>query len=139
MLVVLDTNVLVSGLIKRNSKPGKIFDAIIHSKIQLIIDQRIFQEYQDVLYRPKFNFLKKQIDPVLRFIAFSSEWIECDPIDFSHFEVIDNGDLPFAELAIKKNTILITGNTKHFQFLKYFDIQVMQPGDFLSKYFQQNL
>jgi predicted nucleic acid-binding protein len=36
MQVILDTNVLVSGLIKRNSKPEQIIDAILTGKIQYL-------------------------------------------------------------------------------------------------------
>ena len=135
----VDTNVLVSGLIKRNNKPGRIFDAVMTRKIRLIINPRIFQEYKEVLNRPKFNFLKNQIEPVLRFISFSSLWAECKPVDFSQFEVIDIGDLPFAEAAITKKAILISGNTKHFQFLQHFDIQVMLPSEFFSKFVNLDL
>ncbi|HSQ27620.1 MAG TPA: putative toxin-antitoxin system toxin component, PIN family [Anaerolineales bacterium] len=134
MQVILDTNVLVSGLIKRNSKPEQIIDAILTRKIQLVIDERVFKEYQDVLHRPKLNIPKDRADAVLSFIAFSSVWIECTPVNFSQYEIIDEGDLPFAELAINKNAILILGNFKHFQYLLRFNIQVLSPDEFLSKH-----
>ena len=137
MQVVLDTNVLVSGLLKHNSKPEKIVDAILMGKIQLIIDERVFKEYHDVLHRPKFNILLERADSILSFIAFSSLWIDCEPVDFSQFEIIDKGDLLFAEIAINKNTILISGNIKHFHFLKELEIKVLPPDEFLSKYGHQ--
>jgi putative PIN family toxin of toxin-antitoxin system len=132
----LDTNVLVSGLIKRNSKPEQIIDAIMTGKIQLVIDKREFKEYQDVLHRPKLNIPKDRADAVLSFIAFSSVWIECTPVNFSQYEIVDDGDLPFAELAINKNSILISGNFKHFQYLLRYNIQVLSPDEFLSKHTQ---
>ncbi|PKO08384.1 MAG: putative toxin-antitoxin system toxin component, PIN family [Chloroflexi bacterium HGW-Chloroflexi-2] len=136
MLIVLDTNVLVSGLLKRNSKPEQIIDAILMRKIHLVIDERVFKEYQDVLHRPKLNIPKDRADAVLSFIAFSSVWIECTPVNFSQYEIIDEGDIPFAELAINKNVILISGNFKHFQYLQRFNIQVLSPDEFLSKHTQ---
>ena len=72
MQIVLDTNVLVSGLLKRYSKPEQIIDAILMRKIHLVIDERVFKEYQDVLHRPKLNIPKDRADAVLSFIAFSS-------------------------------------------------------------------
>ncbi|HSM24027.1 MAG TPA: putative toxin-antitoxin system toxin component, PIN family [Anaerolineaceae bacterium] len=134
MQVILDTNVLVSGLLKRNSKPEKIVDAILMGKIQLIIDERVFSEYHDVLHRPKLNIPVERSNAILSFIAYSSIWIECKPIDFSQFEIIDKWDLAFVELAVNNNAILIMGNLKHFQFLKKFDIQVLLPDEFLSKF-----
>lgn len=136
MHVILDTNVLVSGLIKRNSKPEQIIDAILNGKIQLVLDEKVFKEYQDVLHRPKLNIPKDRADAVLRFIAFSSVWVECTPVNFSQYEIIDEGDLLFAELAINKNAILISGNLKHFQYLQRFNIQVLSPDEFLRKHTQ---
>lgn len=133
MLIVLDTNVLVSGLIKRNSKPEQIIDAILTGKIQLVLDERVFEEYHEVLHRPKLSIPTERADAILRFIAFSSLWIDCEPVDFSIHEIVDDGDLPFAELAINKNSILITGNIKHFQYLKSFNIQVLSPDEFLRQ------
>jgi putative PIN family toxin of toxin-antitoxin system len=136
MQIVLDTNVLVSGLLKRYSKPEQIIDAILMRKIHLVIDERVFKEYQDVLHRPKLNIPKDRADAVLSFIAFSSVWIECTPVNFSQYEIIDEGDIPFAELAINKNVILISGNFKHFQYLQRFNIQVLSPDEFSSKHTQ---
>jgi predicted nucleic acid-binding protein len=44
VLIVLDTNVLVSALLKRNSPPGLILDLILSGEIQLALDRRIFHE-----------------------------------------------------------------------------------------------
>lgn len=139
MLIVLDTNVLVSGLLKRNSTSGLIIDAILNGKFLLVIDKRVLKEYHDVLHRPKFKISKDQIDSILNFIAFSSLWIECQPVDFSRFDIFDIEDLPFAELAINKKAILISGNLKHYQFLPKLNIDIFQPGDFVLKFRQQFL
>ncbi len=131
MQVVIDTNVLVSGLLNRNSKPGLIIDSILKGNLQLVIDKRVFKEFHDVLHRPKFMIPKDLIESTLNFIAFSSIWVECKTIDFSKHEIIDKGDLPFAELVINQSAMLITGNTKHFLFLKSFGVKVLLPGEVL--------
>ena len=102
----------------------------------MAIEQRIFEEYQEVLHRPKMNIPLKLADSILDFIAFSSSWIDCNPFDFSHFEIIDPGGLPFAELALNTHAALITGNYKHFIFLRQIDVEVFQPGEFLSQFGQ---
>lgn len=55
MKIVLDTNVLVSGLINANGFPGRIIDLVRNNILQLIIDSRIMEEYSDVLNRDKFK------------------------------------------------------------------------------------
>lgn len=53
--IVLDTNVLVSGMINPNGPPGRIVDLIREGLVELVVDDRILAEYSQVLSRPKFN------------------------------------------------------------------------------------
>jgi putative PIN family toxin of toxin-antitoxin system len=57
MLIVLDTNILVSALLKRNSNPGRILDLIISNQVQVALDSRILKEYVNVLARPRLGVL----------------------------------------------------------------------------------
>ena len=57
MLIVLDTNVLVSALLKRNSNPERILDLIISNQAQVALDSRILKEYVNVLARPRLGIL----------------------------------------------------------------------------------
>ena len=63
MRLVLDTNVLVSGMLVDDNPPGRILDFLRGGKIQLQVDERIIAEYDGVLSRPNFanifRFLKK--------------------------------------------------------------------------------
>jgi predicted nucleic acid-binding protein len=47
--VVLDANVLVSGLISRKGPPGQILDAWLAGKFQLFISPQILEEMRRVL------------------------------------------------------------------------------------------
>jgi uncharacterized protein len=60
MLVVLDTNILISALLRVNSIPDKVLSLILEDKINLAITDEILTEYQAVLNRPKFKNLDKQ-------------------------------------------------------------------------------
>ena len=52
---VLDTNVLVSGLLNPSGHPGRLIDAVLSGHLLLAIDDRIFAEYSKVLKRLKFK------------------------------------------------------------------------------------
>ena len=55
MLLILDTNVLVSALIQRNY-PYFIIDCILADRnLQLCVSDKLFTEYVDVLNREKFS------------------------------------------------------------------------------------
>jgi len=83
MSIVLDTNVLVSAMLKRISKPAQILDAVLEGKIRLVVNEQIFEEYSEVLHRPKLNIPLEKADAILRFIAFSAEWVDTQPVQFN--------------------------------------------------------
>jgi predicted nucleic acid-binding protein len=47
--LVLDTNVLVSGMLTVDKPRGRIVDLLRAGKIQLQVDERIISEYEGVL------------------------------------------------------------------------------------------
>jgi putative PIN family toxin of toxin-antitoxin system len=135
MLIVLDTNVLVSALLKRESNPAAILNAILENHIELAVDQRIFEEYREFLHRPKLNIRADVADSTLRFIAFSALWVQTHPVEFPQDLINDFGDLPFAEVAVCSSAeALVTGNVKHFTFMSGFNSKVLTQQEFLAEY-----
>jgi len=53
--VVIDTNVLVSAVLKNNSIPGTIIELAFNGKIIPVLNKEIESEYRNVLLRPKFH------------------------------------------------------------------------------------
>ena len=112
MNVVLDTNVLISGLINPKGTPVKIINLLLNERIILFYDNRIVQEYNEVLHREKFGFTSDLIDPLIDFIRSEGQFVAADPIT-TH--VNDEDDKMFLEVAESAAVdFLITGNTKHF-------------------------
>ena len=54
MKIVLDTNVLLSGMLKPSGPPGRIIDLLRTDVLELVVDDRILAEYVDVLRRDYF-------------------------------------------------------------------------------------
>ena len=122
MLVVLDTNILVSSLWSRNGAPARVVSMILTGQLIPCYDYRILTEYRQVLSRPRFNFSDGEIDSLLEWIETSGRSIVADPI-------IDESDKKFYEVAKFCGAILITGNLKHFPN----DPQVMNVSSFLER------
>ena len=61
MKIVLDTNVIVSGLLTPFWSSGQIIRMVSAGILILQYDSRILLEYREVLYRPKFQFDKEYI------------------------------------------------------------------------------
>ncbi len=53
---VVDTNVIVSALLKRTSTPGKVVQYILAGIVVPVFSKEILSEYKEVLFRKKFNF-----------------------------------------------------------------------------------
>lgn len=68
MHVVIDTNVLVSGILKAEGPPGRVIDLMLAREISPLFDDRILSEYEEVLHRSRFRFPRAVIDPLLDFI-----------------------------------------------------------------------
>jgi len=139
MLVVLDTNVMVSGLMSETGKPGRIVDLALENRLQVAYDDRILSEYEDVLARPELRIRPVRARAVIAHIELTGQQIDADAISPVGFQ--DSDDLPFAEVFITaKAHALVTGNLRHFsplvekgRFAK--QIAVYSPAQFLERFF----
>ena len=114
--IVIDTNVLVSGLISRNqtSPPVGILNYLLAERGVIIplFNDEIIKEYENVLKRNKFNIDHKLVDDVIERIKTIG--IFCERIE-SKDVFTDAKDLVFYEVALSKDdSYLVTGNIKHF-------------------------
>lgn len=131
MRIVLDTNVLVSGLLNPRGAPGRILDLILAGELTLLVDDRILDEYRTVLRRPKFGFPPDDIADVMTFIEKESERVLASPL---HISLTDRGDVPFLEVAVSASAdALVTGNARHFQPAAALPLLIEGPARFVSR------
>ena len=97
MKIVLDTNVLISGLLKPDGTPGLIVRLIASGYIELYYDFRIFNEYESVMLRPKFGFDKDSVYDFLEQIKSQGHIVTSNPVDI---ELPDPDDIKFLEAAL---------------------------------------
>ena len=62
---VIDTNVVVSGLLNSNGPSARILNAVLDGRLRLTYDTRILAEYRDVLQRPRFRLAPENIGAFL--------------------------------------------------------------------------
>jgi uncharacterized protein len=63
--VVLDTNVIVSALLKPDGPPAQIVLLVLSGNLQLCVSGTIYAEYEEVLRRPRFQFTDRTITGIL--------------------------------------------------------------------------
>jgi putative PIN family toxin of toxin-antitoxin system len=135
MNIVLDTNVLVSGLLTPFGPSGEIVRMVFAGELILCIDARILSEYREVLHRPKFNFNKDLIDILLDFIKLYGQVVSSLPLKN---RLPDPDDEPFLEVAIAgKVRSLITGNIGHYPLPAKEIMKIYSPSEFLEFFRKQ--
>ncbi len=74
--VVIDTNVLVSAVLKNNSIPGTIIELAFNGKIIPVLNKEIESEYRNVLLRPTFHLTTDIVnDVVMEQRSLTSAWL----------------------------------------------------------------
>jgi putative PIN family toxin of toxin-antitoxin system len=132
MRVVIDTNVLVSGIINTSGIPAQIINLLINGRLTPLYDSRTLKEYEEVLNRKKFGFKKSTITPILDYIKNEGEYITSEP-NKEYFT--DQDDKMFYEVAVTGNAnCIITGNKEHYPK----EIKVKSPKEFIDLYLAEN-
>ena len=130
MLIVLDTNVLVSALITPFGNAARILDMVIRGDLRLLYDDRIISEFREVLLRPKFSFAPGDVEALLDY--FETDGVKITP-SLINEPLVAKDDIPFLEVAISgKADVLITGNKRHFQTKFKRSVKIMNPDEFLK-------
>lgn len=113
-LYIIDTNVLVAGLIssQKESPVIAIVDAMLKGLIIYVLSPALLQEYRDVLLRPKLSKIhglnEKEIDQLLTDIIANA--IFCEP-PVGLEKAPDSGDNHLWDLLQdNKESILVTGD-----------------------------
>lgn len=122
MRLVLDTNVLVSALLKPQSVPDRLLALIWEGAATALYDARMTDEYRSVLARSKFRSIDRaRVDEVFarliahgEEIASAKEWT--GPMK-------DEGDRMFVEIALAgRADAIVTGNLKDYPRDQGFDV-----------------
>ncbi len=127
MLVVIDTNILVSALWSKNGASARFLSLVISGGLIPCYDYRILSEYKEVLKRPKFRFTNGEVNALIDWITDSGRSVIAEPLSL---DFIDEADKKFYEIAKFCNAKLITGNIKHFPK----DNLVLTVSEFLEQY-----
>ena len=113
---VIDTNVIVSALLKWNSVPGVVLQAVFNGFVVPVYNDEILNEYRNVLNRPKFGFSSELISETISQIE--SLGVMENALETVAEAMPDPKDIVFYSIALSHGktteTHLVTGNVKHF-------------------------
>lgn len=130
--IVIDTNILVSGLLNASGRPARVLDLAVNAEVTLLVDERILEEFATVLARPKFRSAiePSAVDALLAVLSRLGERVAPRALDLC---LADAGDAPFLEVAVSGNAdALVTGNQRDYPPIT--GLRVLGPGEFLASY-----
>jgi uncharacterized protein len=110
---VVDTNVLVSALLKPGSLPDRVAQAIRHDMLIPVVCAEIVQEYEAVFRRPRLGLPEHDVTELIGLLQTQALWVQITQYP-SALELPDPADWPFIATALAADCHVITGNVKHF-------------------------
>ena len=112
---VIDTNVLVSAMLKWQSVPSSIMEFALDGFIVPVLNKEIVAEYRAVLSRPMFGLDEDAIKDIIDSLENAGFYVDTETIDI---DLPDSKDRVFYEVVMEErkeeDAYLITGNIKHF-------------------------
>jgi len=133
--VVLDTNVLVSGIFF-SGPPAEILNAWHKGHVQFALTSEIIDEYfrvADILYS---KFAGVEISPILTLIITHSEIIQTSPLSRQVCE--DPDDDKFLACALGSESEIIVSGDKHLLKMSgYRGMTIITPRAFVEKYLKK--
>ena len=132
MRVVLDTNVLVSGLLSAVRPPARIVRALLQRRIIPIMSVVTFAELETVVRRPKLHpaFARAGVNLEDFLTAVHAQAQFADPVS-TKLRIRDEHDRPFLDLlaTLPKPQYFVTGD-RDFEFSHYTGVPVISAAEF---------
>jgi putative PIN family toxin of toxin-antitoxin system len=131
MRIVLDTNVLISGIFF-SGLPGKILKAWGSRKLQLLVSTEILEEYLSVAERLANRYDGVEYEEILGLIVQNAELVQATGLPKP--VCTDPDDDKFLACALASNTrIVVSGDRDLLKVSGYCGIQVLTPKAFASE------
>ena len=135
MKIVLDTNVLISGIFF-SGPPYQILKAWQEGKIKVIVSEEILSEYQRVAEELSSQFPSVDANRILELITIHAEIV--DATDFQITICEDPDDNKFIACALaSKSKIIVSGDKHLLNVSGYEGIKVVKPLEFTDNYIKK--
>ncbi len=135
--VVLDTNVLLSGIAYPRSLPGKILMAWRHGSLEVVLSSYILDELRRVLPRlaARHNLTQSEMDDLVDILSIQAEILEPVPVEASALR--DKADLPIlgtlmAAMRAGNIDYLVTGDKDLLALAG--DYPIVNPAEFWARH-----
>jgi putative PIN family toxin of toxin-antitoxin system len=133
--IVLDTNVFISGVFF-SGPPYEVLKAWRDRRIQILISEKIIEEYRRVGELLSEQFPGIEFAPAIQLLAIHAEFVRPKKLAAQVCE--DPDDDKFLECAISGNSNLIVSGDKHLLKISgYKGIVIVSPRNFVDSYLKK--
>jgi len=130
MRLVLDTNVVVSGILSPSGPPGRLLDLVFDEHLQLAVEPRILQEYRNVVLRPRFALPEAVVHRLIENLEDLATQVLASP--WPH-PLPDPDDAVFRATAKAGMAVLVTSNIAHFPPPLRGTAEVLKPRELIDQ------
>ena len=128
---LIDTNVLVSGLLSPSGNEALIVLAVHHGLLRPCFSEEILKEYAAVLARAKFAFPPEEIAALIAMLRRNGELFT--PVEAPAVSP-DPADTKFLQCAMAARAdFIVTGNKRDFPEAPYGRTHVVGAGELLDR------
>ncbi len=128
---VIDTNVLISGLLSPAGNEALILLAVRQGLVRPCLSEEILVEYAGVLTRPKFSFASELIEAFLATFRHHGELFQPE-----HSPIVspDPADTKFLHCALTAEAdFIVTGNRRDFPDFPYGSTHVVNATELIDQ------
>ena len=135
MKVVLDTNVLISGIFFSGA-PARILAAWADGRFELVASVEILTEYRRVAERFQKEFSSIDINAILDLVTRETRIVEPVPVPVSACD--DPDDLMFLACALAGGArLVVTGDRALLRASGFRGLEVVTPREFVRRHLER--
>ena len=129
MRIVLDTNVLISGIFW-NGTPAKILELWVQEHFQILITQSILDEYNSTLYRVSKGKKDNLVNAWMLFVVENGIVVNVR----KKFKLsADPDDNKFIDCAVSGGAdYIVSGDAHLLDLISVLNVKVLKPNEFLK-------
>ena len=133
--VVLDTNVLVSALLRKTSTPRRIYQAFRADTFIIVVSAKILEEIDDVIHRDYIIKRSRMTESDRKKFMLELTDLSLTVEDQIEIKVVkdDPDDNKFITAAVEgKANYIVSGDTHLLDLKEYQIIKIVSPNEFLT-------
>lgn len=113
MRAVIDTNILVSALLRVGSPPEMVVRGVARQHLKPVVCEGTMAEYRSVLPRPRLGLNPTAVTELLTLLEQQADWVDV-PAYSGTPALPDPTNWPFIACTLAAACPVVTSNAKHF-------------------------